>query len=99
MCGRRVRRWHDGRHRRARAAADSAEVDMKAATIVLLLLVAAGPKFAVTDIGAAHDGNHVEFRGVAAGEFEPRRWEEAGSLHFVPDIRSPLLEPRDAGDF
>ena len=57
------------------------------------------PLLAVTDVGAAHDANHVEFRGVAAGAFDPRQWADVGALHFVPDARSPLLAPRDGGRF
>ncbi len=40
----------------------------------------------------------VEIHGVGAGEFRPDLWE-AGTLHFVPDVRSPLLEPRKRGVF
>ena len=36
----------------------------------------------------------IEIRGVGAGPFDPAMWE-AGKLHLVPDVRSPLLEPRD----
>jgi hypothetical protein len=35
----------------------------------------------------------VEVTGVEAGEFNPLIWQ-AGTLNFVPDLRSPLLEPR-----
>jgi hypothetical protein len=53
----------------------------------------------VTDVGEAHDPSHVEFRGVAAGPFDPAIWEK-GPPHLVPDARSPLLAPRDdAGKF
>jgi hypothetical protein len=48
----------------------------------------------VRDVGEAYDAKHVEFRGVAAGDFDPRLCENA-ALHFVPDVRSPWLEPRD----
>jgi hypothetical protein len=36
----------------------------------------------------------IEIRGVGAGPFDPAMWE-AGKLHLLPDVRSPLLEPRD----
>jgi hypothetical protein len=73
---------------------------MRLCVLFLLLLVAAGPKLAVTDVGVAHDAKHVEFRGVAAGAFHPGHWKDGASrLHFVPDMRSPLLAPRDAGKF
>jgi hypothetical protein len=35
----------------------------------------------------------VEVSGVEAGAFNPRIWE-AGTLNLVPDLRSPLLAPR-----
>ncbi len=35
----------------------------------------------------------VEVSGVEAGAFNPQIWQ-AGSLNFVPDLRSPLLAPR-----
>ncbi|GMU22609.1 MAG: hypothetical protein AMXMBFR13_26940 [Phycisphaerae bacterium] len=38
----------------------------------------------------------VEVHGVAAGAFDPSAWE-AGTLHFVSDVRSPLLQPRLSG--
>lgn len=40
----------------------------------------------------------VEIHGVAAGAFDAKLWD-AGSLHFVADVRSPLLRPRYAGVF
>lgn len=36
----------------------------------------------------------VAVLGVEAGEFNPRIWQ-AGTLNFVPDLRSPLLAPRE----
>jgi len=48
----------------------------------------------VTDVGEAYDTTHVEFRGVAVGTFDPKLWTTAAT-RLVPDIRSPLLEPRD----
>ena len=35
----------------------------------------------------------VEVTGVEAGPFDPRIWQ-AGTLNFVPDLRSPLLAPQ-----
>lgn len=40
----------------------------------------------------------VEIHGVAAGAFDEAIWQ-AGTLHFVPDARSPLIAPRLAGVF
>ena len=36
----------------------------------------------------------VEVSGVEAGAFNPQIWQ-AGTLNFVPDLRSPLLAPRN----
>jgi len=44
--------------------------------------------------GATVAADAIEIRGVAAGPFDPVLWE-AGKLHLLPDVRSPLLEPRD----
>jgi hypothetical protein len=38
--------------------------------------------------------DHIELRGVAAGAFDPQIWEK-GTLHWVPDIRRPMLAPRE----
>ena len=40
----------------------------------------------------------VEIHGVGAGDFRPDLWE-ANKLNFVPDVRSPLIEPRKRGLF
>ena len=40
----------------------------------------------------------VEIHGLAASEFDQKLWE-SGELHFVPDVRSPLLSPRLSGVF
>jgi len=40
----------------------------------------------------------VEIHGVGAGDFAPDLWQK-GTLNFVPDVRSPLIEPRKSGVF
>ena len=40
----------------------------------------------------------VEIHGVSAGAFAPAAWR-AATLNFVPDIRYPLLAPRQGGTF
>jgi len=40
----------------------------------------------------------VEIHGVKAGEFRPALWE-SGKLNLLPDVRSPLIEPRKRGVF
>jgi hypothetical protein len=47
----------------------------------------------LTDVGEAAP-NTIEIRGVGAGAFDPRAWR-SNDLHFVPDARHPLIEPRD----
>ena len=37
---------------------------------------------------------YLEIAGVEAGAFNPRIWQ-AGTLNIIPDLRSPLLEPRE----
>jgi hypothetical protein len=59
-----------------------------------MVAFASEPKLTLDDVGAASDSEHVEFRGVAADHFDSAMWDKA-TLHFVPDIRSPLLAPRD----
>jgi hypothetical protein len=40
----------------------------------------------------------VEIQGVSAGSFNPALWEN-DQLHWVPDVRMPLLAPRMGGAF
>ena len=40
----------------------------------------------------------VEIHGVGAGDFQPELWEK-NKLNFLPDVRSPLIEPRKRGVF
>jgi hypothetical protein len=47
--------------------------------------------------GQAEQG-YAEIQGVAAGVFNPDFWTK-GTLHVLPDSRSPLLEPRWTGLF
>ena len=71
-----------------------------AAGLVGLLLSAAlhragaGPAIGLTLTTNAAPAGLVEVTGVEAGEFNPRLWQ-AGTLNFVPELRSPLLAPRD----
>ena len=41
---------------------------------------------------------YVEIQGVSAGQFNPKLWEE-NKLHWMPDVRMPLLAPRMGGVF
>jgi hypothetical protein len=47
----------------------------------------------LTDVGEAAPGT-IEIRGVGADDFDPEIWRD-GTLHFVPDTRSPVLAPRE----
>ena len=40
----------------------------------------------------------VEIHGVGAGDFNPELWQK-GKLNLLPDVRSPLIEPRKSGVF
>jgi hypothetical protein len=40
----------------------------------------------------------IEVHGVGAGKFDPNLWQ-SGTLHWVPDARSPLISPRVSGVF
>jgi hypothetical protein len=51
------------------------------------------PALDVTLTTNAAPAGFVEVTGVEAGEFNPLIWQ-AGTLNFVPDLRSPLLAPR-----
>ena len=62
------------------------------AVVMLATLARAG--LSVRDVGPAADPATIEVRGVAAGAFDPAIWLSA-KLHFVRDVRSPLLEPRE----
>lgn len=52
----------------------------------------------LTPIPGQADLDCIEIHGVAAGEFNMAYWE-AGTLYFAPDVREPLLAPRQAGTF
>ena len=41
---------------------------------------------------------HVEFHGLSAGPFNPKLWVE-NQLHWMPDVRRPVLAPRMGGVF
>jgi hypothetical protein len=56
----------------------------------------------VKDVGGVEGGQapigYVEIQGLSAGAFNPKLWEE-NKLHWMPDIRFPLLAPRMGGVF
>jgi len=54
----------------------------------------AAPALDVALTTNAAPAGYVEVTGVEAGAFDPRIWQE-GTLNLVPDLRSPLLAPRD----
>jgi hypothetical protein len=56
---------------------------------------AASPqRLTVREVGSAYDAKHVEIRGVEAGAFDPALWR-AHTLNLLPDVRRPLLAPRE----
>jgi hypothetical protein len=60
--------------------------------LALLESALAAPALDVTITTNAAPAGFVEVAGVEAGEFNPQIWQ-AGTLNFVPDLRSPLLAP------
>ena len=68
--------------------------------IFVLGVAASGgaPVASVTEIPGQAELGYIEVQGVAAGEFQDEMWEKR-ALHFVPDVRMPLLEPRMSGAY
>lgn len=76
--------------------------------IVFSVLRCAGPAYAaagaspapfrVEPIPGHAELDTIEIHGVGAGSFSPAIWQ-AGTLHFQPDVRCPLLAPRVSGVF
>lgn len=56
----------------------------------------------VKDVGGVEGGQaplgYVEIQGLSAGPFNPKFWVE-NKLHWMPDVRMPLLAPRMGGVF
>jgi hypothetical protein len=52
----------------------------------------------VEQIAGQAEVGTVEIQGVGAGPFDAELWEQ-GTLHFVPDVRSPMIRPRLSGVF
>jgi hypothetical protein len=70
---------------------DFGRVGLLAFVVLPGALAAPAPEITLTtNIAPA---GFVEVTGVEAGEFNPLIWQ-AGTLNFVPDLRSPLLAPR-----
>jgi hypothetical protein len=59
---------------------------------ILLSLLLASCAHDVRHTGTSATPGTVELRGLSAGAFNPSNWD-AANLHFLPDQRSPLLEP------
>ncbi len=63
--------------------------------VLFTTLVHAEPRrVSVREVPGAAPADTIEIRGVGAGPFDPAIWE-AGKLHLLPDVRSPLLDPRE----
>lgn len=71
-----------------------------ALTVILLWggFCMAGQDVGIKLVPGQADLGTVEIHGVGAGDFRPDMWE-SGKLHFVPDVRWPLIEPRKSGVF
>ncbi len=57
-----------------------------------------GADLKITQIDGQAELGTVEFHGVGSGDFDADLWK-SGKLNIVPDVRSPLIEPRKAGLF
>lgn len=71
------------------------------AAILILFCITADSRaaeFGIKQIPGQAETGTVEILGVSAGEFSYRNWEQ-GNLNFLPDIRTPLLEPLKRGLF
>lgn len=66
--------------------------------VIALLSTSASAELAVRQIPGQAEAGTVEIHGVEAGDFAPGMWQ-AGQLHFVADVRSPMLSPRLDGVF
>lgn len=88
----------EGHDVRRGPASVGADVRLFLAALLLLCTTithAAEPRrVMVREVEGAAPADAIEIRGVAAGPFQPAMWE-AGKLHLLHDVRSPLLEPRE----
>ncbi|MBX7258861.1 MAG: hypothetical protein K1Y02_21035 [Candidatus Hydrogenedentes bacterium] len=68
--------------------------------VLALTLAAAGgtPVATISEVPGQAELDCIEIQGVAAGVFDDELWDKR-ALHFVPDLRMPLLEPRRGGPF
>lgn len=69
--------------------------------LAVVVTLWSGPALAdwtIRQIPGQADLGTVELHGVGADAFDPDLWR-AGTLNFVPDIRSPLIAPRLDGVF
>lgn len=67
-------------------------------TVLLLVAPAALAGSSIKQVPGQAELGTIEIHGVGAGAFDPAIWQ-AGTLHLVPDARSPLTAPRLAGVF
>jgi hypothetical protein len=77
---------------------------LRTLVLALILIAATGAHAAdvlkplrVRELPDRVPADRIELRGVGAGPFDPQIWK-AGTLHWVADVRWPLIEPR-AGKF
>jgi len=59
---------------------------------------AGSKQVAIEQIPGQADVGFIEIHGVAAGTFNPAPWR-AGTLHWLADVRTPLIRPRFSGVF
>ena len=71
--------------------------------MLILYLIAgvicmAESKLEIRQIPGQAELGTVEIHGVSAGAFNPELWQK-GKLNFLPDVCSPIIEPRKSGVF
>lgn len=50
----------------------------------------------IKQISSQAEAGTVEIEGVSAGDFQPQLWEN-GKLNILPDVRCPLIAPKQSG--
>lgn len=68
-----------------------------AVVVAVCAIAQAAPKLAFSRTAKVAPRGFIEIRGLRAGAFDPANWQK-GTLHFVPDLRAPILEPQ-AGQY
>lgn len=87
--------------RETRPGRSSRTILTRVAISLALAGIAAGQEtatFKLTEMPGQAPLGMIEIHGVSAGAFNPALWQ-SNQLHWVPDVRRPLLAPRMSGVF